>query len=210
MPHSINKNENYLLEIKNLTLEVNGILYLSKFSYNFARRNMYTFEGNISSGKSLLFATLAKTFQQSSGEIIYNFFSQEKMAAIFQTPAVISNLSLFQNLCLIYDFHYPNKPLEEKHHQIKELVAEFKLTEKINLRPSLLSTGELFLISFMRAMIINPILLLWDNPFNNIDDAFHKIIEQKLDQIIQNNGTVILFTNNLKVKNIRGNCVIST
>ncbi|MCA1755246.1 MAG: ATP-binding cassette domain-containing protein [Spirochaeta sp.] len=88
---------------------------------------------------------------------------------VFQDAGLWQNMSLYDNLALPIEFHYPERTEGVVRRHIYDWAKRFDLISVLPLRPATLSGGERKLISFCRAMILNPNLLFLDEPTTFVD-----------------------------------------
>ncbi len=88
---------------------------------------------------------------------------------VFQDAGLWQNMSLYDNLALPLEFHYPELAEGVVRRDIYAWAKRFDLVSILPLRPSTLSGGERKLISFCRAMILNPNLIFLDEPTTFVD-----------------------------------------
>jgi phospholipid/cholesterol/gamma-HCH transport system ATP-binding protein len=96
----------------------------------------------------------------------------------FQDAALWANKSVFQNLALPLQFHFPELSAAEMNGRIGKILDQSGYRDSPNLRPDQLSMGERKIVSFARAMVTDPDILFLDDPFSSID---HHTIDRILN-----------------------------
>lgn len=164
--------------------------------------------GKSGSGKSTLLKLLAGILIPDNGKIIINskdinqlegehlISFKKKIGFVFQDAALISNLSIKENLILPLDFHYPKMDKNENEKIINDLLKKVDMDDCLNERPAQLSMGEKKLISFVRAMLLKPELLFLDEPLSSLDATTAiKMIDLCEEYSTLENTTIIAVTN---------------
>lgn len=198
------------LRAENITLRAEETALLDGISLEVPDGHMLCILGGSGSGKSLLLRTLAGLLQPYQGNVYYNdtdlyhckewkFLQlQRSTGFVFQDAALISNLSIYDNLALPLRYHYM---MDEKmiRRRIIESIEDFGLEDKLQLRPAKLSIGNQKLVGLARALMLNPELIFYDEPLSNIDrltaaKVMSLIVERQ--RTVQNTG--LLITNDVE------------
>lgn len=163
--------------------------------------------GSSGDGKSLLFSIICGLAQPDKGQVLFNganIFTMTKAQnqilrkhfnAIFQRPALISNLTLRENFLLPLNLHYPLMTMDTKLEKIAELAELLGLTQFLEQRTSILSAGQLSLASVLRGVLLKPKCLIWDAPLIEIDQRYENVVKSLLHDLKQAGSTMILLSN---------------
>jgi len=122
----------------------------------------------------------------------------KKIGFVFQDAALISNLSIRENLILPLDFHYPKMDKNESDKLINNLLKNVGMADCLNERPAQLSLGEKKLIAFVRAMLLKPELLFLDEPLSSLDVTTAKKMTALCEEYAALENTTIIAVTNLK------------
>jgi ABC-type multidrug transport system ATPase subunit len=119
---------------------------------------------------------------------------KKNISFIFEKGALLSNLSILQNLLLTLDFHFPNEDHNKKIKRINAYLNEFELNINLNDRPSQLNIEQIKLLGFIRGLLSEPEIIIYDEPFRYTDANSKKIIIRKMKELKGNNITQIIKT----------------
>jgi len=119
---------------------------------------------------------------------------KKRISYVFENGALISNLNILQNLLLTLDFHFPTEPFEKKISRINAYLNDFELDIDLNFRPSELKIEQLKLLGFIRALLSEPDIIIFDEPFMFTDTNTKKIIIRKMKELKANQYTLIIKT----------------
>ena len=159
------------------------------------------------SGKSLLLGLICGLVNADSGSVQFDGLTMQQMTVeqdakfrkrlgvIFQKPALLSNLTVSENLLLPLIQHYPDLSENERGALVGSACQQFQLHSYINDRIEDLSNGMQSLVSLTRALIVEPDLLIWDAPMSDIDMNWSDQIITVLKKMKARGKTIILFTN---------------
>ena len=180
------------IQFKDLSVILGQKIILDKINCKIKSNSITAVLGPNGAGKSIFLQTINGLFSVQSGRLTFNLMEinqeiRKQQAMVFQNPVllrrtVIANLQFISNL--------RNK---ESNRLLKKILSKVGL-EGYEKKPArLLSGGEKQRLSMARALIINPNLLLLDEPTANLDPYSLKLIE---DLVLEENsiGKTIIFT----------------
>ena len=183
---------------------------LSDVSFNISNGAFYFLTGASGAGKTTLLRLIYQLHKPSSGTIklfgrdcqdlsrndISNL--RKKMAIVFQEYSLISHMTVFDNVAL------PLRVRAIPGNKIKKLVTKtlewVGLGKYANAFPKELSGGQQQRVSVARAIIIQPAILLADEPTGNLDDENASRLMELFIQMNKIFGTtIILASHNTKM-----------
>ena len=157
--------------------------------------------GASGSGKSTLLGLLAGLDTPSSGEIwldgvpIHNLAETQlaavrgqKIGFVFQSYQLISTLTALENVLLPYELNAEGSGLK----RARLLLEEVGLKDRMDHYPVQLSGGEQQRVALARAFIVEPPIVMADEPTGNLDSVNGKLV---LDLLLERNrraGTTLL------------------
>ncbi|MDD3853812.1 MAG: ATP-binding cassette domain-containing protein [Syntrophomonadaceae bacterium] len=175
---------------------------LDKVSFKLEAGDFAAIEGPSGIGKSTLLYTIAGLLEPSEGKI--SLFEKdmsrlsdrersrlraEKIGFVFQEAILLQALTVKENL--LFTQKYNKKKDSER---IDKLLEKFGLTDRIKFLPYQLSVGQRRRLVMARALLNDPILLLADEPSNDLNEAWIEIIMEALKDISKKGGAVIMVT----------------
>lgn len=160
--------------------------------------------GQSGSGKSTLLSLLAGLDQVDKGEILINnqnmaklnqaqlsHFRGKNIGIIFQQFHLMKGLTALENVMLPLDIQ-AIKDAEKKARDALTLVG---LEKRAHHLPEQLSGGEMQRVAIARACVVEPRILLADEPSGNLDTATgQKVMQQLFDAVQERGMTMILVT----------------
>lgn len=130
---------------------------------------------------------------------------RKKIGFLFQSAALYDSMNVKQNL----KFHLrglPNLKEEEAESMILKALENVGLSDAIDLMPSSLSGGMRKRIGFARAMILNPEIMLYDEPTTGLDAITSREISQLMvDSQKKYQTSSIIITHDMQCAKICGN-----
>ena len=141
--------------------------------------------GASGSGKSTLLGLLAGLDTPSEGEIwldgtpIHNLAEGDlaavrgrKIGFVFQSYQLISTLTALENVLLPFELNVEGSGLQ----QARSLLEAVGLGERMDHYPVQLSGGEQQRVALARAFVVNPPIIMADEPTGNLDSANGRIV----------------------------------
>ena len=189
------------LQVRGLRKSFDGQAVLNGIDFEVQPGEIFVIMGPSGSGKSVLLKHLIGLESPDAGEILINgesiqtpeIASKYRLALVFQSGALFNSLTVGENVGLYLSEHRLKPPAE-----IARIVAE-KL-EDVGLKgtedkiPGELSGGMKKRVAIARALVIEPQLILYDEPTSELDPLSAVVIGEeilKLQQRIQVTSLVV-------------------
>ena len=153
-------------------------------------------KGPNGSGKTTFLKLLFGMINPTNGYIVRHFNTKNmEISFVFQEP-IFLNRSVEDNLKhVLYCKSIKKKDWRKIIHKI---VTEYSLEHLLKSQIKDLSGGELQLLSLIRSMIINPSILLYDEPTNNLDDDNIELVT-KIIKDINNQGLSLIMVSHSSI-----------
>ena len=186
----------------NFSYEVNNPI-IKNLSIEIKPGERVAIVGPTGSGKSTIIKLILRFFEINSGKIYVDGTSIEK----FSLKNLRSQISLVsQDIFLFADSIYNNISLFKKNiskDKIENAAQEIGILEFINKLPGgfnynvkergvMLSEGQRQLISFLRAYVSNPKILILDEATSSIDSKTEQLIQYATNKIIEGKTSIII------------------
>ena len=194
-----------MIQIRDLLIERNGRDALHIDSLDLQRGEALMIVGPNGAGKSTLLLALARLLKPSRGEILYEGKSlkqwneleyRRKISFVFQAP-LLMDMTVEQNVALGLKFR--GTPREETQERVEKWMKQLGVESLSKRRAGQLSGGEAQRVSLARAFVLEPELLLLDEPFGALDPPTHAKLLEDLSQILKRDDrTAVFVTHNLK------------
>jgi molybdate transport system permease protein len=120
---------------------------------------------------------------------------QRKVGFVFQHYALFPHLTVRENIA----FGVQNLSSQEQRRRIELKMAQMHLQDLANRYPSQLSGGQQQRVALARALVIEPEILLLDEPFSALDTQLRSQMERNLLEILSiYSGIVLMVSHNLE------------
>ena len=178
------------IEFKNIHKRFGDAHVLRGIDLHIEQGEFVTLLGPSGCGKSTLLRCFSGLETVSEGEIyldgvnITNFTpKQRKIGMVFQQYSLFPNMTVRQNVAFGLQIQKKEKSyIEEK---VKEVLDIVGLSEKINQYPRQLSGGQQQRVALARAIVMEPKVLLLDEPLSAIDALLRRNLQIEIRKIQQ-------------------------
>lgn len=186
------------IELKNIKKSFDGKEILKDINLSIEQGEFVTFLGSSGCGKTTLLRCLIGLEAVDGGSItldgkdITNMPAQQRgISMIFQQYCLFPTMNLYDNVSFGLRMSRVNKQeIKERVHDVLKLV---NMQEHINKFPYQLSGGEQQRAALARGLIMNPKVLLLDEPFSAIDAKLRKELQIHLKEIHKALGMTSVF-----------------
>lgn len=163
--------------------------------------------GPSGSGKSTLLRCLNLLQKPTSGKVIFkgeditdtnkdiNKYRQ-KIGMVFQHFNLFNNMTVLDNMILA-PTKLLNKSKEEATEKAKELLQRVGLEDRINAYPSQLSGGQKQRVAIVRALMMEPEIMLFDEPTSALDPEMVKEVLDVMKELADNGMTMCVVTHEM-------------
>lgn len=171
-----------MIEIKNLTKSYPNVPLYENFNLSLEEGKITCLLGSSGSGKTTLLNAIAG-LTNCGGDI-----PKLKCSYIFQTPQLVPNLTVYDNLLLVC----------KDEQKIYDMLKRVGLEEKLHSYPVNLSGGEAQRVAIARAFLYKSDILLMDEPLASLDLKHKKqIIELFFEIWKEDERTVLAVTHDV-------------
>lgn len=186
------------VEITGLKKLYGNVVALSDINLSIESGSFFTLLGPSGCGKTTLLRTIAGFHFQNSGTIQIDGKSIENVPAhkrdvgmVFQDYAVFPHLNVAANVA----FGLKQRKLrsQEINKRVAEVLNAVQLSQFAERMPHELSGGQQQRVGLARAIVVNPAVLLMDEPLSNLDAKLRVDLRAELRRIQQDLGITTVY-----------------
>lgn len=159
---------------------------LRDVEFSIAPRSFVVMTGPSGCGKSTLLNIVAGLDREFEGKVELGN-DQPTIGYIFQSPRLLPWRTVEENIALVLPKGDP------RHARIPELLARVGLTSYATAYPERLSLGMQRRVALARGFVLEPDILLMDEPFVSLDDPTARDLRQLLIDLWNRRPTTVLF-----------------
>ena len=200
-------NENFVFEVRELACEFPGVRAVDGVDFAIVPGEAVFVVGPSGSGKSTFLRCLNQLEKPSSGEILFHNAPVGKSAAaitkfrqqvgmVFQQFNLFPNMTIKQNITLA-PVKTGKLSAAAADAKAMELLERIGLAGKANAYPMQLSGGQKQRIAIVRALAMNPEVLLFDEPTSALDPEMVGEVLSLMKELIKEGMTMIVVTHEI-------------
>ena len=191
------------LQLKNLYKKYQDNTVVSNFNIDVEKGELISILGPSGCGKTTTLRMIAGFITPTSGDI---FLSGEKItdyppetrpvSTVFQNYALFPHLTVYENI--EYGLRYPLKVgkklnKKEKKERTQKMISLVNLKGLENRRIDQLSGGQQQRVALARSLVLEPKVLLLDEPLSNIDTKLRETVRNEIRKIQKELGITMIF-----------------
>ena len=202
---NMSENNNIVVSLQDVTKQFGSLTVLDGMSLDIYEHEVVVLCGPSGGGKSTLLRTINGLEKIDSGKIIYRGQEvthrnireiRKHIGMVFQQFNLFSNLTVKDNL-LIAPIKTQKKNKDEMLQKAKEYLEVFGIADKLVAYPHQLSGGQKQRVAIVRALMLEPDLMLFDEPTSALDPEMIKEVLDAIRRLSQIGMTMVIVTHEM-------------
>ena len=196
-----------MIEVKNLCKSFGKHDVLKNIDYTIEKGEKIVIVGPSGSGKSTFLRCLNLLETPTSGDIIFEGTKindkktkidviRQKMGMVFQQFNLFNNKNIIDNITLA-PVTLKLQTKEEAEKNAMALLERIGLADKAKAYPSQLSGGQKQRIAIVRALAMNPDVMLFDEPTSALDPEMVGEVLQLMTELAEDGMTMVVVTHEM-------------
>ena len=194
------------LDISNLSKSFGGLQALKGIDLSFQKGELVGLIGPNGSGKTTLLNIIGGYYKASGGAVTLEGHKTDGLAPStlarlgigrsFQVTKVFKRLTVLENMLVgaLADWRLSRSSARDKAHGVLE---KLKLTRLADSPASSLSGGQAKLLEFGRIMMLDPKIVLLDEPFGGVHPELKRFMYEKIVEWNEAGATIILISHDM-------------
>ena len=187
-----------IVQFKGILKRFGNVVAVEKMDFDIEEGSLVTLLGPSGCGKTTLLRMVAGLEEPTEGDIFIKGvrindtpIHKRNLGMIFQNYALFPHKSIFDNVA--FGLKYRAVPKQEIDKKVKRALEMVRLPGVENRMPSQLSGGQQQRIAMARAIVIEPDVLLMDEPLSALDENLREEMRREVDNLQRMLGVTTIF-----------------
>ena len=185
-----------MFRAENITKSFGELLVIDNISFDVSKNEVLAIVGPSGVGKSTLLKCIVSLEKPDKGIFYLNDQlvdekNRIKIGLVFQSSSLFQHMNVMDNLLIAVNYH----KLYEKDKAIalvEDYLKDFGLFEKKNAYPNELSGGQKQRIAIIRALLMNPDHLCFDEPTSSLDADNKNLLIEIIRKIKKDRAIIVV------------------
>ena len=193
-----NTQNNIKLKIKNLTMVYDNKKVLDNINFDVRTGEFLSILGPSGCGKTTLLRILIGLNHPTSGQVLkdskditHSHPASRGMGIVFQNYALFQNMTVLENV--EYSLKIKKGTKDNSREKALSIIKHMGLNEHINKKPYSLSGGQQQRVAIARTMVLNPDVILFDEPMSALDVETRLALRKVIKNIQDEFGTTMIY-----------------
>jgi spermidine/putrescine ABC transporter ATP-binding subunit len=186
------------IEARDLSKRFGANLVVERASFTIAEGELFTLLGPSGCGKTTLLRLIAGFYAPDEGEVRFDGRVVNRVAPhergigmVFQNYALWPHMTVFENAA--YGLKLRKVPKAEIAQRIRAVLGKVKLAGLEERYPGQLSGGQQQRVALARALVLNPKILLLDEPLSNLDAKIRVQVRAEIRKLQKELGITTVY-----------------
>lgn len=187
-----------IVQFKGIVKRFDDVVAVEKTNLDIEEGTLVTLLGPSGCGKTTLLRMIAGLETPTEGDIFVKGkrindtpIHKRNLGMIFQNYALFPHKSIFDNVA--FGLKYRNVPKEQIKQKVERALKMVRLPGVEKRYPSQLSGGQQQRIALARAIVIEPDVLLMDEPLSALDENLREEMRREVDNLQRELGVTTIF-----------------
>ena len=196
-----------MIRVENLCKNFQGLSVLKDVSVTINKGDVVCVIGPSGSGKSTFLRCLNMLETPNSGKVIFDGVDiaapkvnlnqyRQKMGMVFQQFNLFPNMTVLENL-VCAPMMLKKIPRAEAEAKAMELLSRVDLADRANTYPNKLSGGQKQRVAIVRALCMDPDVMLFDEPTSALDPEMVGEVLDVMKSLAQKGMTMVVVTHEM-------------
>lgn len=177
-----------MIELKGLTIKYGDFVAVNKINVNIQEGEFFTFLGPSGCGKTTTLRSISGFEKPASGQILVDgedisrlLPEERNIGFVFQNYALFPSMTVYDNIAFGLKIKKISKPFIKT--KVENIAEQVGIQEHLYKKISELSGGQQQRIAVARALVVEPKILLMDEPLSNLDAKLRISMREEIKRL---------------------------
>jgi ABC-type Fe3+/spermidine/putrescine transport system ATPase subunit len=184
--------------VNNVVKKFGNVTVLKGISFHIEPGEFVTLLGPSGCGKTTILRIIAGFLDPEEGQVLFNDKvvnnvkpNKRNTAMCFQSYALFPNKTVYENIR--FGLRMRKVPSDEQRQRVENAIAMVNLTGLGDRKPYELSGGQQQRVALARAIVVNPDILLFDEPLSNLDAKLRERVRMEIREVQKAMGITTIY-----------------
>lgn len=184
--------------LEHVTKTFGEVQAVQDVSLNIRKGELFFILGPSGCGKTTLLRMIAGFYPPTAGRILFDDRDMSRMpphrrntGMVFQNYALWPHMSVWENVA--YGLNLRKVSADEKKRRVEEALEIVRMAPYADRSPNQLSGGQQQRVALARALVINPDVVLLDEPLSNLDAKLRLEMRHEIRRIHDDLGATMVY-----------------
>ena len=197
---------NVILQVQDVTMQFGGLRAIDNVSFHVDEAEIFGLIGPNGAGKTTLFNVITANYKPTSGNVTLagtslkglkpNQVVNAGIARTFQNIRLFNSMTVLENVTLAPILE-KKIPKEKAREDAMALLTRVGLAEKAAEYPRKLSGGQKQRLAIVRALAMQPEVMLFDEPTSALDPEMVKEVLRVIEELTRSGMTILIVTHEM-------------
>jgi len=176
------------VSLKNATKHFGSVVAVDNVTFDIRDGELFFLLGPSGCGKTTVLRLIAGFYQPDAGDVLFDGQrvndtppNKRNTGMVFQNYALWPHMTVAENVAYGLDVRGVSR--DEKERRVRDALAIVRMAELADRSPTQLSGGQQQRVALARALVINPGILLLDEPLSNLDAKLRLETREEITRI---------------------------
>lgn len=187
-----------MIEIRDLAVKYGNFTAVSQLDINISEGEFFTFLGPSGCGKTTTLRCISGFETAAVGQIVVGgkdisglLPEERNLGFVFQSYALFPSMNVYENIAFGLKAHKVNKHIIKE--KVENVAKRTGITEHLQKKVSELSGGQQQRIAIARALVLEPRILLMDEPLSNLDAKLRVSMREEVKRLQKELGITTIY-----------------
>ena len=186
------------VRLENVTKRFDNVVALERISLDIREGEFFFILGPSGCGKSTLLRVIAGFYRPEGGRVLFGDRDMTEVpphkrntGMVFQNYALWPHMSVWKNV--EYGLSIRKVPQQERSDRVRDALQMVRMDDYADRSPNQLSGGQQQRVALARALVVEPDVVLMDEPLSNLDARLRLEMREQIQELQREIGKTMIY-----------------